>query len=1132
MSSRLLRRALLGSAAACSLIAAGAASAQTGVGVGAGPTTLAWNPELAPQIVIANPGTSTTARDTGVTGVGQMVVDQQNGFLGLCTGSLINPRTVLFAAHCVNTVAATTYGANSGGRPISFGFQADNLPGLQRWFSATISGQPNPLRHQSNPGLHLYNVNQVRYHPLSLEPAANRFLYGDVATATLDTPAANVPLWSVLFSPLTPTTPSAAGTGYGVNVIGYGSHGSAATGSASGSDFRRRIADNIVGALTDLQTFEQFLFGGPPSGLTQNLYFIDFDDPLRGQPGASPFDFNAFRDNAAGPREGTTASGDSGGPLALKNAQNLSLAIGVLSGGYTRFFNGQPANGYGTVSFYQPLYLYWDWIAANNPYRYVTNQAGDRLWTDGSHWVTTLDPNYVIIGPNGTFINGVPATPGQGVNGRTGQFGEICFQTATRSQCLNTANGVFQDVNRPIGTDDVGEATHGAAEMRAPFATTDGGAASPAVQVAADGDDVEVGLANLPAATLANGLPGATGFVPSNQDPNRLTGAIGRYFDVNLNAAGRTTLNTAVTIDRFRVTGANARLNVVTGGSLTSLMDINQMTGGVHVDGAVRSMGDYMLLSGLLSGSGQVTAPFLTNVMGSIAPGGMGTVGTLTLNTNLVLSSGSSLLIDLAPTAADRLVVAAGPGSQGTALLGGRLAFNTVGLPTFGASYNILTAAGGVTGRFATVSADLTPMLFGAVSYTATDVNVRIDARSFRTVVNPDGAAEAAMADLLDRNRVGSYAPLSGLYQALDVASVDQIESSLGALVPGTASARIGQAASMTDALFGFTANRLDLLAGGEAGGGLTVAGNPAAMAFGALTLPEGMMTHVQTADGAKRRDVLPDNVSAYVHAGYLNGSVRSFGDSMDDVDGWFAAAGVEFSDAEAAIGFGLQFADTESTPTALQTSQAQLAQLSVYGARALPDGWVGTAAIQAGLLNTDSQRLVTAGGTSFTLSSDEDSSTFGAEVGINKRVVRDGYRMRSSLGLRYAQIGFGDYSETGGAAALAIDGAAYESLQTRVGIDVDAPRATGGITVTPRLTAALVYDFLDGRDAIPVSFVAGQGAPVLLSLADRDQAWFEVGAGLAIAGERLTVDLSIDSNVGRDDVDYDTFRAAVRWAF
>ncbi len=58
----------------------------------------------ASAIVINDNFTPTQAVDTagGVNGVGQMVVDEQNGFIGLCTVSLINPRTVIFASHCVN----------------------------------------------------------------------------------------------------------------------------------------------------------------------------------------------------------------------------------------------------------------------------------------------------------------------------------------------------------------------------------------------------------------------------------------------------------------------------------------------------------------------------------------------------------------------------------------------------------------------------------------------------------------------------------------------------------------------------------------------------------------------------------------------------------------------------------------------------------------------------------------------------------------------------------------------------------------------------------------------------------------------------------------------------------------------
>ena len=91
---------------------------------------------------------------------------------------------------------------------------------------------------------------------------------------------------------------------------------------------------------------------------------------------------------------------------------------------------------YGSNSFYQPLYLYWDYIAANNPYRYVSALAGDGNWSDPTRWVTNVDPNYTIIGPNGQLVTGVPNNPGGTTTDTSGKFGQICFQNRTSSDCL------------------------------------------------------------------------------------------------------------------------------------------------------------------------------------------------------------------------------------------------------------------------------------------------------------------------------------------------------------------------------------------------------------------------------------------------------------------------------------------------------------------------------------------------------------------------------------------------------------------------------------------------------------------------------------------------------------------------
>ncbi|MDZ4369804.1 MAG: hypothetical protein U1C74_00075, partial [Phenylobacterium sp.] len=446
-AARTWRRVLLGTVGGvCLTAAAGAALAQTtgSDGVSPGGAMPRDGVVRAPQIVIANPGTPTTARDPeNVTGVGQMIVDQQNGFIGLCTATLINPRTVIFAAHCVNDRAAGAYGAASGGVPIGFGFSSNNNAAGASAFGQWLNG------HLTNTSRYMYNSNHVAYHPASLEPDAASFLYGDVAMASLDTAASDIPSWAMLFSALPATPITANGTGYHVALAGYGNNGTGTTGSTGGIDYRRRLAENMLGALASIDDFESFLFGGS-SGLPQNLYWIDFDDPRRGTAQADVRDFNAWRDNPL-PNEGITASGDSGGPLILDEEFDRPVVIGVLSGGYTRFFNGAPPNGYGTAAFYQPLYLYWDWIAANNPYHYVSALAGDGDWNDASHWVTNLDPNYQIIGPGGQLVNGVPVAPGEGPNGTDGAFGQACFEGPLNggfSDCLDVATGVTTTVIR------------------------------------------------------------------------------------------------------------------------------------------------------------------------------------------------------------------------------------------------------------------------------------------------------------------------------------------------------------------------------------------------------------------------------------------------------------------------------------------------------------------------------------------------------------------------------------------------------------------------------------------------------------------------------------------------------------
>ncbi len=754
--------------ASCSLLAlllaAPIAMAQTEVGT----------------IVPADPGTPDTILDTAtdVTGVGMFF--RNDGFV--CTGTLFNRRTVIFAAHCVNSNPASDFGTTL---PAAWSFGSNALPGFLDWINNGFA---------SNPDLAVFNVNQVIYNLDSIaRPEGAGFLEGDVALSVLDTPASEVPTWALLFSALpAPTSYSAeTGSGYHVTMSGYGRSGTATAGAIYGIDWRRRAAENFIGALASFDERNTFLFGDPFGDLPQNLYRLDFDDPTR----TNPFDFDLYYGNAA-TNEGITAGGDSGGPLILDAANNPGvnedLVLGVLSGG-SRFFGPQAFSSYGTESFYQPLYLFWDWIVANSPVRYATAAAGDGAWEDGNHWLTEIDPAFRIIDANGDVVNGLPGNPGVGVAGTDPSWGLVCFAPGGVSgighECQNLATGDVAPYEDPtpaaaadgnmigdvqgINANSIGDGVLSieGSDLSVEDAPQDGSGSLALVPGEFTSDPV-------PAATLENGLAGATGFVPDNIDPDIALGINARYFDVNLAADGTTTLNSTVEIDYLTISGASAGLDIGATGDLTSLVEIMHQAGSVNVDGTLSTFGDYLLMSGLLTGSGTINTPYLTNIMGLIGPGDLGTIGDMTLNGSLVLASASGLAIEFGDGISDRLIVTGAASLGGTVLLSPTAGY----LPRFGDDYTFLTA-GTVAGTFGSVN-DLPGVLTPVLYYTATTANVRLEAADFNSQATFTNNFQVGLGEALDGGRAGSYSDLADIYGALDLLEGADLTVALDTLSP------------------------------------------------------------------------------------------------------------------------------------------------------------------------------------------------------------------------------------------------------------------------------------------------------------------------------------------------------------
>lgn len=1090
-----------------------------------------------PNILIALPGTPTTARDaTNITGIAQMVIDNGGGGVGLCTGTLINPRTVLFAAHCVNSRAATAYGANSGGTAIAFGFETNtraNAAGqtdeLVQWLFGT---GPNATgRYQTNTAQSFFNVEAVAYNPLSLEPAARSFLYGDVAIAALDTPARGIPTWALMFSPLTaPASINAAtGTGYHVTLAGYGGRGDGASGNI-GIDFRRRTAENWLGAVTSLFNFETFLFGGSNSP-TQNVYFLDFDDPARGTSAASGFDFNAFRDNAL-PREGITAGGDSGGPLILDQAYARQLVIGVLSGGYTRFFSGQPANSYGTVSFYQPLYLYWDWIAANNPYRYVSANAGNGNWEDATRWVSLTDPNYFIIGPNGQLVNGVPSLTGEEKDGTSNQFGQACFQNTTSSQCLDFRTGVFTSNSNPIGTAD-GQPTIGLSNNAGSALISDitGATNQPGSALVGGNNAVlepQKVATPLPPATIANGLPGATNFVPNNTPGNRLNGVLPRYFDVTLSNTGTTTLSSAVTIDRLTITGS-AGLTIASAGSLNSLIDITQRGGTTTVTGALATPGDYLLASGLLQGTGRVTTPFLTSIAGTIAPGTVGTIGTLSITGNLILASASLTHIDISGTTSDLIAVTGAANVGGVVSVGTGVAGQVNGL---GRQFTILTATGGVTGTF--TAGNLTPILSQQFTYQPNAVLMQIRAASYATVIDTTNPVQAAYAQLLDQNR--SNAALSSLY-ALDFTSTDTIRSTLNGLAPVNEQAVRSLASQTVNVLQSFNATRLREADVNSAGGKVAITGRPlelAQMSLSPMGQPlNGSLMALQ--DGGAETETtdanLPDNIGVFLSGGFINGDIAALPGytTTRKMDGYYIAGGVEYFPSDATvIGVSGYYNSIDADTPLNQAVSSSTYAGSVYFRHKGAGGLVVDGQVSLGSLGLDTTRTVQFLGASQTLTSSSDDQIFSGALGISYDLKTGVGTLSPGLEARYASVDLSTVQETGGNLGLAIARDKYKSSQLRFGLDWEKKGEMLGVIAT----SALVWEFQKGPTLLGANFATGTGPNANFALRGADQTWGEVGIAATLGNGPLQFSAGFDTTIGRTDADAQVIRGSATYRF
>jgi subtilase-type serine protease len=1061
---------------ACATVSIAAVALSTAAHAQGQPTGSEESPIIVTRTDIipnAPPPTGSLDNAVNITGVGQMAIrpDQTTTGLAVCTGTLINPRTVIFASHCVNDQAANSYGYATGGTSISFGFEFDNRPAVRQWLGlASVSGgtDANPaLRNVTNLARHLYAVEQVWYDPRSLDlgPGLN-FLQADIALATLDTPAFDIPTWALLFSPLTSETHA--------TINGYGATGSSGTSGANlGVDFRRRSAENMISFLGSLDDRNNFLFGPDDPFFVQSLYQLDFDDPA-GQaafdPATGHFDFDLF-DGAALPGEGTTAGGDSGGPLIVDQLYTRKVIAGVLSGG-SRFFGPQPFSSYGTSSFYQPLFLYWDVIVANNPYKYATNIAGSRDWSNPAHWVQTMDPNYTID-RNGVLVNALPNSLGGALSTDTTKFGDVCFL----DDCQNF------DQTRPE----------------------------------AAGRD---------AGLVVPGGPGSKNFVPNNVTANPQAGINGRYYDVTLSAFGTTSVTTPIQIDRLTVDGAT-KLDVKSTGSLTVLGDFTQNVGFTNVDGLLKT-GEALVSFGILSGSGKIDPTYLTIIAGAVLPGGIERTATLGVQGDLILSSASLLQIELSRNSSDKLAVTGDASNAGIASLDGTILFAKAGAaPRDGQSFEVITATGGVAGTFDNVLGAI-GVLRPQLTYGANNVVATLKAGKLGNNLVGSSAAAQSFANALDQLRVGSYGALSGLYGAVDVMDSLALTTTLSNLTPRVAVEAVAMSREQNGIVRTLVADRLSMLGTGEAQtGSFAVLGAPETLglATGQTSLSGSSASQLsfarRYAPAQARYGRLPEHVSGFISGGYESGA-RSFADGPSGASRstWHMAMGLEMEAApNVTLGTAFGVVNGRSNLTGSQ-AEARTNQAIGYGSYRLGGGayLAGLASVSYSTIGL--QRGVTTGIDSFSLNGTTRALSYDlhAETGINLDVAK-GLTLTPRASLRYSADRISGYRERGSEVALLVDDLKDRRLETRLGAKLSGSTGLGsGWNLAPQLSADMVKTVSGGSTGVTVRFAEAAGIAFTLPAFSQDRSWTEVRGGLSLSNGPLSLGAAIQSDVGRSD--------------
>ncbi|UAB79034.1 autotransporter domain-containing protein [Erythrobacter sp. SCSIO 43205] len=1028
-----------------------------------------------------------------------------------CSGSVINPRTVLFAAHCVNQSSGglATFSSEEYGLPESGASTTMLVSTGQDSFPRLINTIQTGAGYADG-GAALST--DVIIHPTgNLDNTGLGFPWADVAMIALDAPITDVPSLPILLTPLTELTH--------VLQVGYGTNGTGLTGGTNAGDrFLRRVGENMLGMVGSLGDYIDPIFPDfAPSTVSlgfesQAYYWTDFDDPNR-TPEASagcvfPGDTIScesleavyaidYFDGDALAGEAGTAPGDSGSPLVADQLADFPLAIGVLSGGFDFFGLG---SAYSDVSFYNPLYPFFEFITENTPYKYVSAKKGNGNWSDPTHWTQDLDPGFFIQDETGAIVNGIPTGNEPGI-----------FESGPK---LGTVLGV--DISGNDGT----------------------------ITPGFEGIDT-----TLPESSALLG-PGSTGFVPQNTDgtPGVAFANPAQYFEVHLNNKGRTTVDMDVEIDKLVVNSSRAKLHVDSPYSFTTIQDIEQFGGLVVNDGVINTPFYYLVGGELAGDGGTINTNALLNIEGVLSAGGIGHIGSMTINGDYLQTSGGALWSDYA-RGSRRSVVSDTYDITGTAFLDGTLVVAADGRrPRFGTEYTVLTA-GAIDGAFDdTVFIGRSAILTAESRVEGNEVVVKFVARSLRGILGFGHRLEE-LGTVLDVLRQSRFAEFAGLFDYIDAASIDTLGATLSSITPVNAFNQTFAANAMSQRFTGQIAQRnLTLRDGSRASGAFSAAGNASFAIAGGAPAEIGKIGVFGTASGIYRNGgQIQQGVTGNGFGGFGAFGVNGVSTGTIGANAFEQAAltqageitvGADMRLSEG-FSFGVAVSNIRNSQDVLTGGQTQgdLAQsVAIYASYndggLFADGYAGSADLRLGA-NREAQGEFALAYDNAIGQSDSSQVFGGVRMGYAFDLA-DGIEMGPVASVDYLNNRIGGYDETGaGAFGLSIDDRTFTSVGAKLGAmasfdiktsEKSALRAFGSV--------AYARELGDTEDVVSAHFFGAADTPFSISNS-LDPEWVSVNAGAEmLLGNNFSASLSVTSDMGRGVLSNDQAQASLSWRF